>query len=95
MQMQKLKNYLLLCIKCQKIKERTDIMLKIREDVDLKELEKYGFIHLDEIHKCIVDKEVLDGCNNILTLANNKSQNEVKEILARAEKIAVYELPEN
>ena len=50
---------------------------------------------LDEIHKCIVDKEVLDGCNNILTLANNKSQNEVKEILARAEKIAVYQMPEN
>ena len=49
---------------------------------------------LDEIHKCIIDKEVLDGCNNILTLANNKSQNEVKEILARAEKIAVYEMPE-
>lgn len=50
---------------------------------------------LDEIHKCIIDKEVLDGCNNILTLANNKSQNEIKEILARAEKIAVYEMPEN
>ena len=27
-----------LFIKCQKIKERTDIMYKIREDVDLKEL---------------------------------------------------------
>ena len=49
---------------------------------------------LDEIHKCIVDKEVLDGCNNILTLANNKSLNEVKQILGRAEKIAVYEMPE-
>lgn len=49
---------------------------------------------LDEIHKCIIDKEVLDGCNNILTLANNKSLNEVKKILARAEKIAVYEMPE-
>lgn len=24
-------------------------MLKIREDVDLKELEKFGFIHLDEM----------------------------------------------
>lgn len=48
---------------------------------------------LDEIHKCIVDKEVLDGCNNILTLANNKSLNEVNQILDRAEKIAVYEMP--
>lgn len=49
---------------------------------------------LDEIHKCIIDKEVLDGCNNILTLANKNSLNEVKQILARAEKIAVYEMPE-
>ena len=49
---------------------------------------------LDEIHKCIVDKEVLDGCNNILTLANTNSLNEIKQILARAEKIAVYEMPE-
>lgn len=32
-----------LFIKCQKIKERKDIMLKIRDNVDLKELEKYGF----------------------------------------------------
>lgn len=24
-------------------------MLKIRDDIDLKELEKYGFIHLDEM----------------------------------------------
>lgn len=50
---------------------------------------------LDEIHKCIVDKEVLDGCNNILTLANNKSLNEVNQILGRAEKIAVYEMPKD
>lgn len=49
---------------------------------------------LDEIHKCIIDKEVLDGCNNILTLANKNSLNEVKQILARTEKIAVYEMPE-
>lgn len=49
---------------------------------------------LDEIHKCIVDKEVLDGCNNILTLANTNSLNEIKQILDRAEKIAVYEMPE-
>lgn len=48
---------------------------------------------LDEIHKCIVDKEVLDGCNNILTLANKNTLNEVKQILDRAEKIAVYEMP--
>ena len=48
---------------------------------------------LDEIHKCIVDKEVLYSCNNILTLADNKSLNEVKQILDRAEKIAVYEMP--
>lgn len=48
---------------------------------------------LDEIHKCIVDKEVLDGCNNILILANKNTLNEVKQILDRAEKIAVYEMP--
>lgn len=48
---------------------------------------------LDEIHKCIVDKEVLDGNNNILTLANKNSLNEVKQILARTEEIAVYEMP--
>nr|DAZ75922.1 MAG TPA: hypothetical protein [Caudoviricetes sp.] len=50
---------------------------------------------LDEIHKCIIDKEVLDGCNNILTLANNKSLNEVNQIIGRVEKIAVYEMPKD
>ena len=39
------------------------------------------------------DKEVLDGNNNILTLANKNSLNEVKQILARTEEIAVYEMP--
>lgn len=48
---------------------------------------------LDEIHKCIIDKEVLDGCNNILTLTTTKILNEVKQILDRAEKNAVYEMP--
>ena len=48
---------------------------------------------LDEIHGCIIDKEVLDGCNNILTLANKNNLNEVKQIIARTEKVAVYEMP--
>lgn len=58
------------------------------------ETKKRAIEVLDEIHKCIIDKEVLDGCNNILTLANKNCLNEAKQILARAEKIAVYEMPE-
>lgn len=48
---------------------------------------------LDEIHECIIDKEVLDGCKNMLTFANKNNLNEVKQIIDRTEKIAVYEMP--
>lgn len=48
---------------------------------------------LDEIHNCILDKNVLNICNNLLTLANKNTINEVNQIISRAEKIAVYEMP--
>lgn len=48
---------------------------------------------LDEIHKCILDKNVLNGCNNLLTLANKNTINEVNRIISRAEEISVYEMP--
>lgn len=63
------------------------------EDLGTYETKERALEVLDEIHKCIVDKEVLDGNNNILTLANKNSLNEVKQILDRSEKIAVYEMP--
>lgn len=49
---------------------------------------------LDEIHKCIIDKEVLHGCNSLLTLINKSTLKNAEEIIDRTEKIAVYEMPE-
>lgn len=48
---------------------------------------------LDEIHKCIIDKSVYDGCSNLLTLANKIGINEVNQLISGVEKIAVYEMP--
>lgn len=50
---------------------------------------------LDEIHKCIIDKEVLHACNNLLTLINKSSLNNAEKIIDRTEKIAVYQMPED
>jgi hypothetical protein len=48
---------------------------------------------LDEIHKCIIDKEVLHVCNNLLTLISKSSLKNAGEIIDRTKKIAVYEMP--
>lgn len=48
---------------------------------------------LDEIHKCILDKNVLNGCSNLLTFVNKNTINEVKQIISRVEEISVYEMP--
>lgn len=48
---------------------------------------------LDEIHKCIIDKEVLHGCNNLLALIDKSSLKNAEKIIDRTEKIAVYEMP--
>lgn len=50
---------------------------------------------LDEIHKCIIDKEVLHACNNLLTLINKSSLNDTKKIIDRIEEIVVYQMPKN
>ena len=86
-------NYI--CYYVEKGKEVPDTYYRPSGELGRYETKERALEVLDEIHKCIVDKEVLDGCNNILTLANNKSLNEVNQILGRAEKIAVYEMPKD
>lgn len=48
---------------------------------------------LDEIHKCITDKEILYVYKNILQIANKNSLKEDEKIIDRATEIAVYEMP--
>lgn len=48
---------------------------------------------LDEIHKCIVEKELVESCNSLLTIVNKNTVNQINKTIDIVEKNAVYEMP--